>query len=90
MTNNTRVWYLEKEEKIDDENFGFRKQRSKIDAISKMTTKVFDGFRRKEKTAAIFFDIVKAKSTKRRYLNNWEKWELGWSEFEFFFLILNG
>ena len=59
MTNNTRVWYLEKEEKIDDENFGFRKQRSKIDAISKMTTKVFDGFRRKEKTAAIFFDFEK-------------------------------
>ena len=36
------------------------KQRSIIDAISKLTTKVLDGFRRKEKTAAIFFDIEKA------------------------------
>ena len=51
-----RVWYLEKEKKIDDKQLGFRKQRSSIDAISK----IFDKFRRKEKTAVIFFDIEKA------------------------------
>ena len=49
------VWYLEKEKKIDDRQFGFRKQRSTINAISKITTKILDGFRRKEKTAMIFF-----------------------------------
>ena len=43
---------------IDDRQFGFRKQRSKIDAISKITTKILDGFRRKEKTAAIFFKNI--------------------------------
>ena len=36
--------------------FGFRKQRSKIDAMSKYTTKFLDGLRRKEKTTVIFFD----------------------------------
>ena len=54
------VWYLEKEKKIDDRQFGFSKQRSTIDAISKITTKLFNGFRKKEKTAAIFFDMEKA------------------------------
>ena len=46
--------------KIDERQFGFMKQRSTIDAISKIKTKILDGFRRKEKTAAIFFDIKKA------------------------------
>ena len=59
MTNERLVWYLEKEKKIDDRQFGFRKQRSRIDATSKITTKILDGFRRKQKTATIFFDIEK-------------------------------
>ena len=59
MTNKRLVWYLEKEKKMDRQ-FGFRKQRTTLDAISKITTKILDGFRRKEKTAAIFFDIKKA------------------------------
>ena len=50
---------LEKEKKYARQS-GFRKQKSTIDAISKLTTKILDGFRRKEKTAAIFFDIKKA------------------------------
>ena len=35
MTNNKLVCYLEKEKKIYDRQFDFRKQRSTIDAISK-------------------------------------------------------
>ena len=46
MTNKKLVWYLVKEDKINERQFGFRKQRSTIDAISK----ILDGFRRKEKT----------------------------------------
>ena len=38
LTNKRLVWYLEKEKKIDDRLFGFRKQRSTIDAISKIIT----------------------------------------------------
>ena len=48
-----------KGEKINDRWFGFRKQMSIIDILSKITTKILDRFRRKEKTAAIFFDIKK-------------------------------
>ena len=60
MTNTSLVWYLEKEMKIDDRQFVFRIQRSTIDEISKITANILDGFRRKEITAAIFFDIKKA------------------------------
>ena len=49
-----------KEKKIDNRQFGFRKQRITIDAISKLTTKILDGFRRKEKTIAIILNIKKA------------------------------
>ena len=59
MTNKRLVRYLEKEKTIDDRKFSFRKQSSTKDAISKITTKFINGFRRKEKTAAIFFDIEK-------------------------------
>ena len=66
MTNKRLVWYLEKEKKIDDRQFGFRKQRSTIYAISKLTSEVLDKFRRKEKTTAIFFDIKKAYNKNNR------------------------
>ena len=64
MTNKRLVWYQEKEKKIDERQFGFRKQRSTIDAISKITKKIIYGFRRKKKTAAIFFDIDKVNREK--------------------------
>ena len=51
---------MEKEKKIDNRQFSFRKQRSTIDAIAKITTKIIDEFRRKEKSTAIFFDIKKS------------------------------
>ena len=60
MVNKKQVWYLEKEKKVDERQFGFRKQRSTIDAISKITTKILNGFRIKQRTSAIFFDIEKA------------------------------
>ena len=56
MTNKRLVWYLEKQKQIDDRQFVFI---STIDEISKLT-KILDGFRRKEKIAAIFFNIKKA------------------------------
>ena len=59
MTNKRLVWYQEKEKKIDERQFDFRKQRITIDKISKLTTKILDGFRRKKKTAAMFFYIKK-------------------------------
>ena len=46
---------MEKKKEIDDRQFAFRKQKSTIDAISKIVYRL----RRKEKTAAIFFNIEK-------------------------------
>ena len=66
MINKRLFWYLEKEKKIHDRQFGFRKQTSTIVAISKITTKILDGFRRKEKTAAISIKHV-TKSTEIRH-----------------------
>ena len=60
MTNKKIVCYLEKEKKKDDRQFGFRIQRSTIDPISKITTKILERFKRKEKTKGIFFYIEKA------------------------------
>ena len=40
--------------------FGFRKQRRTIHAKSKLATKILYGCKRKEKTAALFFNIEKA------------------------------
>ena len=59
--------YLEKKKK-DDSQFGFRKQRSTIDAITKLTTKILNGFRRKEKTAQ--YSLILIKLTERRQLDN--------------------
>ena len=72
MTNKRLDWCLEKEKKIDDRQFGFRKQRSTIDAISKITTKFLSKFKRKDITKAIFFDIEKAydKVNIHRHFNN--------------------
>ena len=66
MINKRLIWYLEKEKEINDRQFDFRKQRSKIDAISKITTKILDVFRRKEKTVAIFFNKGESKVNRER------------------------
>ena len=60
MINKRLAWYMEIENKIDTRQFGFRKQEKTIDAISKIITKILEGFKRKKKTAAIFFEIEKA------------------------------
>ena len=60
MTKKRLVLYLEKEKRIDDRQFSFRKQKCTIDAILKITTKILHGFRRNEKKAAIFFNIEKS------------------------------
>ena len=60
MRNKRLVWYLKMEKKIYERKFDFWKERSTIDAISKITRKIQDGFRRKEKKAAIYFINVKA------------------------------
>ena len=63
----------EEGEKIDDRQFGFRKQISTLDTISKINNK--NGFKRKEKTVEIFYDIEKAynKINRNKTLKQLEK-----------------
>ena len=63
MTNKRLVWYLEKEKKIDDRQFGFTKQRNTIDAISK----IIDGFRRKQQQFSSISRKPMIKSTEIRH-----------------------
>ena len=58
---NLEIW--KKKKKLDDRQFGLRKQSSTIDAILKIIIKILDGFRRNKKTVAMFFDIEKAYDT---------------------------
>ena len=44
--------------------FGYRKQRCTLDTISKLKTKILDGFRRRKKATAIFIDFAKSAERK--------------------------
>ena len=60
-------------EKIDDKQFGFRKQRNMIDAISKIKFKILDGFekkRRKQLQSTLKFRNPITKSTEIKHMNN--------------------
>ena len=59
MVNGRLAWFLELKNKTDEEQFGVRKDRNTIDAIYKITTRIIDGFSRKEKQQH-FFDVKKA------------------------------
>ena len=47
MINKRLAWCLGKEKKIEDTQFGFKKQKSTVDAISKIKAVIFGGFRMK-------------------------------------------
>ena len=64
---------------INDRQFGFRKQRNTIDTISKITTKIIDGFKRKKKEKQQPSSLTSrkhmTKSTEKRHWNDWKTWE---------------
>ena len=68
---NKKLGIWKRRKKIDDRQFGFRKQKSTIDAIAKIT-KVLVEFRRKEKTAVSLLILRKPmiKSTEIKHFNN--------------------
>lgn len=57
MVNNRLNWYLKKKQILNNNQSGFRKQRSTVDNILFLTTEVQKAFKRKENTIAVFFDI---------------------------------
>lgn len=67
MVNVRLVWVIEKEGVLHQNQFGFRKCRSSLDALACFDSFVKVAFARREHVIAIFFDIEKAYDTTWRH-----------------------
>ncbi|MEN8173077.1 MAG: reverse transcriptase domain-containing protein [Chloroflexota bacterium] len=67
MINNRLVWYLEKNNIITRHQSGFRRERSTIDQLVRLESKIRDTFVKKQHMAAVFFDLEKAYDTTWKY-----------------------
>ena len=63
MISNRLVWYLEANNKFSKYQFGFRKNRSTMDALFLLTKAVQKSLAKKQQTVAVFFDLQKAYDT---------------------------
>ena len=63
MINTRLIWFLETSNKISSHQFGFRKNRSTLDPLLKLTNQIQEGFARRRKTFGVFFDLEKAYDT---------------------------
>lgn len=63
MVNRRLVWYLEKHNKINRLQSGFRKGRSTLDHIIRIETFIRDSFLNRKHAIAVFFDLEKAYDT---------------------------
>ena len=68
MINYRLVWFLEKNNLISPNQFGFRKNRSTLDPILRLSNQIQQGFVEKKQTVGVFFDLEKAYDT---------TWQLG-------------
>ena len=61
---NTRLkWFLEKNQKLSSQQYGFRQERNTTDPIAALTTDILNGFKNQKTTTAVFFDFEKAFDT---------------------------
>jgi hypothetical protein len=67
MINACLVWFLEKNNLITPFQSGFRKNRSTLDHLVRLETKVTNAFIRGEHAISIFFDLEKAYDTTWKY-----------------------
>ena len=63
MINTRLMWYLEKNGCLSPNQFGFRKHRSTLDPLIKLTNHIQQGFAKEKQTIAVFFDLEKAYDT---------------------------
>ena len=59
--------YLEHEEQLSPQQFGFRRARSTTDALVRLTDDVFSAYREKQHLVGVFFDLEKAYDTTWRF-----------------------
>ena len=57
------MWYLEKNSLLSSVQFGFRKNRSSLDPLVRLTTQIQQGFSNRCQTIGVFFDLEKAYDT---------------------------
>ena len=63
MINTRLVWYLEAKGLISPFQFGFRKNRSTLDPLLRLTNQIQQGFVKQSQTIGVFFDLEKAYDT---------------------------
>ena len=63
MINTRLVWYLEKNNLISPFQYGFRKNRSTLDPLFRLSNQIQQGFAQQKQTIAVFFDLEKAYDT---------------------------
>ena len=63
MINTRLVWYLEAKGMIPSFQFGFRKNRSTLDPLLRLTNQIQQGFAKQSQTIGVFFDLEKAYDT---------------------------
>ena len=63
MVNERLVWFLDKNNILSRQQYGFRKNRSTVDHLVRLETFIRDAFRHREHVVAVFFDLDKAYDT---------------------------
>ena len=67
MINTRLVWYLESKSLLSDHQYGFRKNRSTLDPLLKLSNEIQLGFANSKQTIGVFFDMEKAYDTTWRH-----------------------
>ena len=67
MINTRLVWHLESKGLISPCQFGFRKNRSTLDPLMRLTNQKQQGFTKRCQTISVFFDLEKAYDTTWRF-----------------------
>ena len=63
MINTRLMWFLEKNNLLSSVQFGFRKNRSTLDPLMRLSTQIQQGFSERCQTIGVFFDLEKAYDT---------------------------
>lgn len=63
MINHRLVWFLEKNNLLSECQFGFRKNRSTLDPLLRLSNQIQQGFAENKHTIGVFFDMEKAYDT---------------------------
>ena len=67
MINTRLVWHLETNNLLSNFQFGFRKNRSTLDPLLRLSNQIQQGFAKQCQTIGVFFDIEKAYDTAWRF-----------------------